>query len=89
LRSSNAAHAVPTANHFSDMTKFQDRVAGVEIRCEPHARSLLEALRIDALYRQVIRELGRTTGEVSYRDIEDIVIRALLRARRIKGMRHL
>jgi hypothetical protein len=63
------------------------RIAAVEARCEPHARSLLDALRIDSLYPEVIRALGKTTGKVTYRDVEDAVIRMQLRTRGTKSKR--
>ena len=37
-------------------------------------RALLEAVRVDPLYPKVLRALERTTGELSYRDIEGAVI---------------
>jgi len=63
------------------MKKYYVRATDVETRCGPHALALLECLRIDPLYPKVIRVLGQTTGDVSYRDIEDAVIRVRYRSR--------
>lgn len=57
------------------MTKLTERVAGIEIRCDAKARGLLQSLRVDPVYSKLIRALGDITGELSYRDVEDAVIR--------------
>jgi hypothetical protein len=63
------------------MKKYYVRAADVKTRCDSHALALLECLSIDPLYPKVIRALGRMIGDVSYRDIEDTVIRVRYRSR--------
>jgi hypothetical protein len=62
-------------------------IRAIEMRCEPQARSLLESLRLDSLYPAVIRALGKTSGRVFHRDIEDAVIRALSNKRSTNSKR--
>ena len=65
------------------VNRLSERVAGIEGRCSAQARALLECLRVDPIFPKVVGLLCQIAGELSYRDIEDALIRVRYRRRAV------